>query len=349
MNAEVANQSVATAFQTNQKTEPVRITAKAGKPRKIVPKAIKTRTLATKKTPSKAKETCEASGEPQATSAEEDNKVVFRSLADFNALNELSTIMRDYEANNKIFLSRNEKKCLEEITNIAGKTRVPLDDRQMHLFNKDADKFNTKVTLPEGLSLSDKEVSDAASAINETPSKIFATELSNLRSYLCSLKNLIATREVAWANTTENDYAQKVEISRLKTEINHLRVVCSKKQTDLSEKDRVISEKDKEIVRLQKVIQKLKMGILQLEKNAVKSDEEGSTAAQKMQKSANLKMMEELLLSEVAKGQRSGFKPGETRPARFSGGPEPRKNQGPAALLANALYKARNAGNFVNF
>lgn len=272
--------------------------------------------------------------------------IVFRSFSDFEPLQEVSSILKDLEkCKEKVFLTKKEKRCLEEITLLTSKTRVPLDNRQMHYFNKDAEKFSTNVTLPEAASVSEKEVLEAAVAVKESPSKIMATELNTLASYLNDLKNLIAKREISWASTTDNDYAQKVEIFRLKNEVNHLRVVLSKRQAELADRDRAIGEKEREIARLQKVVQRLKVAIIQIEKNEPRQqDEEQKTvkvAQNRQAKSSSLKMMEELLLG--------GMKNGEKVLKTPVGTMEPRRNQGPAALLANALYKARNAGNFVNF
>ena len=200
-------------------------------------------------------------------------EVSFRDAEDFKLLEQGLEIVRDkkneYDTEaEKVFITKNEKRCLEDIGNLASRTRTPLDDKHQRFFEKDRRKFAHSIVMPQIQEIEKAESvpPEIISKTNETPINITSTELDGLRSYLLQLKELIARRETAWARTTERDYNQRVEITRFKNEVGRLRMLCEKRQRDIKDRDQLIASKDEEIKELQKRIQGLRSAILKLEK-----------------------------------------------------------------------------------
>ncbi|KAK6627393.1 hypothetical protein RUM44_009870 [Polyplax serrata] len=204
---------------------------------------------------------------------EEKEEITFRDAEDFKLLEQGLEIVKDknneYNSENeKVFITKTEKRCLEDIGNLAAKTRTPIDDKHQRFFEKDRRKFANSIAMPDIQEVDKTEPvpPEIISKTNETPVNITSTELDGLRSYLLQLKELIARRETAWARTTERDYNQRVEITRLKNEVGRLRMLCEKRNKDVKEREQTIATKDEEIKDLQKRVQGLKNAVVKLEK-----------------------------------------------------------------------------------
>lgn len=200
-------------------------------------------------------------------------EVTFRDADDFKQLDQGLEIVRDKlgatdSETEKVFITKTEKQCLEDIGNLASRMRTPIDDKHQRYFEKDRKRFANRIVMPETQEVdkTDSVPVDIVTKTKETPVNITSTELDGLRSYLLQLKELIARRETAWARTTERDYNQRVEITRFKNEVTHLRMLCEKRQKDIKERDQMIIAKDEEIKELQKRIQSLKSTVMKLEK-----------------------------------------------------------------------------------
>ncbi|KAL0280433.1 UNVERIFIED_CONTAM: hypothetical protein PYX00_001723 [Menopon gallinae] len=204
---------------------------------------------------------------------QERDEVMFRDAEDFKQLDQDMEIVRDKlgatdSETEKVFITKTEKQCLEDIGNLASRMRTPLDDKHQRYFEKDRKRFANRIIMPETQEVdrADNVPVELVTKTKETPVNITSTELDGLRTYLLQLKELIARRETAWARTTERDYNQRVEITRLKNEVTHLRMLTEKRQKDIKDRDQVIVAKDEEIKELQKRIQSLKNAVMKLEK-----------------------------------------------------------------------------------
>lgn len=204
---------------------------------------------------------------------EEKEEVTFKDAEDFKLLEQGLEIVKDkkqgYDSDaEKVFITKTEKRCLEDIGNLAARTRTPLDDKHQRFFEKERRKFAHSIIMPDVQEVNQSQMvpPEIISKTNETPVNITSTELDGLRSYLLQLKELIARRETAWARTTERDYNQRVEITRFKTEVGRLRILCEKRQRDIKERDQLLASKDEEIKELQKRIQGLRNALMKLEK-----------------------------------------------------------------------------------
>lgn len=215
------------------------------------------------------RDNAEKSGEPQNLKNQPREEIVFRDAEDFKSLDEGLEIVNDKDIEQeKVFITKTEKRCLEHIGNLASRTRAPLDDKHQRYFEKDRKKFSNKITMPETQEIDKTEAipPEIISKTKEAPVNLTSTELDGLRTYLLQLKELIARRETTWARTTERDYNQRVEITRFKNEVSHLRMLCEKRQREIKEKDQIIATKDEEIKELQKKVQGLRNAMMKLEK-----------------------------------------------------------------------------------